>query len=386
MNAPMTTDDALIARLRGALDELTDVPAAQPIVVPSLDTVVVPLDEHRHRRWAVAGSGLLTAAAIAGFVVLATRPSSPDGAGSQSTAPVQTTVAPLPEGGLPTYTFDDPGYQLVKGPEVQRSGSALDPVTVFGTEGNLLRTVRVTTLASLPTKDTGLPDRPAVSRFTDSTITAPVGTVREWRLPTTDPENDNGLGLTNGKVVELIWTAPDRPVAYLRTVGLTDDELTRLLAGLELRPDWTWRLSDDSLGLNDAGPSAFRGGALWWSRFADYTAPDGGTVHVTASSGTMADLLSDQMWSAPVITQRAIGTRDVWVQQIGRSTQVGQVDQVWRAVWLEAGARIEVIAPSLAALDAAVSSLTVRPWFARGEVPEAPLAPPTVPPPPTTLG
>ncbi len=287
----MMTDDAIIARLRESLDELTAPSAASlPLEVPDLDTVVVPLtDLHPPRRRWVATAGVVgivgIAAATLAAVVLTRAPS--DRGESVGTPPIPTTaVLALGnlDGGVPRFTLDLPGSIVARGPELQSSGSNMGWqrqvfVAADHSDDRVLVINRYT--GGLPFGDDSVED------FKDSSLDQPDTGLRERRA----------AGAAGGAVIAEIISASDvRPAMWIQARGLSDVQLSELVnGGLVSVDERSVAIADPSLGLIDAGPSAYGNGELWWSRMADYTLADGSRINVSASTGTSADRFNDAL-------------------------------------------------------------------------------------------
>lgn len=285
----MMTDDALIARLRESLDELTTPsPTTQPLDIPDLDTVVVPLTDLRpsNRRW-VATAGLVGVAAATLAAVVITRAPTDRGE-SAGRAPVLTaaasTVANDVDGGIPRFSLDLPGATIARGPDLQKSGSATGWhrqvfISADQTDDRVLIVSRYTDVIPF--------EADSIADFMDSSLDQPDVGLRELHT----------VRAADGpQIAEFISADDVRPAMWMQARGFTDAELSGLLnGGLIAVDDQTVAIAAPALRLVDAGPSAYGNGELWWSRAADYTLADGSLINVSVSTGTVADRFNDAL-------------------------------------------------------------------------------------------
>ncbi len=286
----MMTDDFLVARLREALDELTASPTgSEPLVVPHLDTVIVPLTDLRptsHRRLATAVVLGIAAAAVVAVVLNRAPLDTGESVGSSPSTTLVVSAAEKSEGGIPRFSIDLPVASVARGPELQKSGTQVGWHRQVFT-GSDLSDDRVVVINSY---SAGLPLGPdTLALFTDSALDVPDTGVREYRA-------SRLVGGTGPVIAEFISADTGGTATWMEARGLADDELSRLVSGgVVQRDDSTFALLDTSLGLIDVGPSAYGKGELWWSRFADYTLADGSRINVSVSTGTASDRFNDAL-------------------------------------------------------------------------------------------
>ncbi len=320
----MMTDDALIARLRETLDELTapSAPATQPVEVPDLDTVTVPLTDLStpKPRWMATAAVIGIAAATLAVVVITRAPSDQDeSAGTRPAAdPIPTVVtAERTNGGIPTFTVDLPGAKVAFGPQLQKSGSqaGVHRQVFTAPDGT---DERVLVVASYPNdaQAYGADEK----SFEDSELDSPESGVREFR-------SSRSIDGTGPQIAEFLSIGDTRST-WIQARGFSEIELARLVNGaIREGSDGSFVLADAGLNLVDIGASAYGSGELWWSRFADYDLADGSRVNVSVSTGTAADRFNDALGYATEMLDLNGASAYRWSNKLVNNA--GQAQDMW---------------------------------------------------------